>query len=142
MPPYASAQDLQDRYPEQDLVQLTDPAGAAIDVARLERSLADASAEIDGYLQGRYQLPLPQVPELLKLLACDIAMYRLQVLRPLGDIEDARARYKDAMRYLERVSTGAVQLGLSAADVPAPQTAGPEVRGAARTFTRDTMRGL
>lgn len=142
MPAYASALDLQDRYPERDLIQLTDPDGAVLDVARLDRALADASAEIDGYLQGRYQLPLSQVPQHLALLACDIAMYRLQVLRPLGDIEDARKRYEDALHYLRQVARGEVQLGLSEQGVAAPQGSGPEVISSTRTFTRESMRGL
>lgn len=142
MPAYAIAQDLQDRYPEQDLIQLTDPDGVVLDVGRLDRALADASDEIDGYLQGRYQLPLAEVPKHLKLLACDIALYRLLVLRPLGDIEDARKRYEDALRYLRQVSRGEVQLGLSAQDVAAPQGSGPEMISPTRVFDRDGMRGF
>lgn len=139
---YASASDLLDRYPEQDLVQLTDPAGAELNPVKLERALADASSEIDGYLLGRYLLPLVQVPEILRLLACDIAMYRLQALRPMAGIEDARKRYEDATRYLKLVSTGEVQLGLSTADAPAQQGAGPEVVSSRRTFSRTSMKGL
>lgn len=139
---YASAQDLQERYPERDLIQLTDADGEQLDVARLERALADASAEIDGYLQGRYTLPLAKPPQHLTLLACDIAMYRLQVLRPLGDIEDARERYEDALRYLRQVARGEVQLGLSEDGVAAPQGSGPEMISPRRTFTRDAMRGF
>lgn len=139
---YASAQDLQDRYPESDLQQLTDPAGQVVVVARLERALGDAAAEIDGYLQGRYPLPLPQVPEVLKLLACDIAMYRLQALRPMNSLEDARKRYEDAVAFLRRASRGEVQLGLSQEQAPAQEAAGPEFVGAVRTFDRTSMRGL
>lgn len=139
---YASAQDLQDRYPERDLAQLTDPNGAVVNTAKLSRALADASDEIDGYLQGRYTLPLSQVPKVLKVLACDIAMYRLQVLRPADDIEDARNRYKDAIAYLGKVAKGDVQLGLSAEDAPAPQSSGPEMITSARTFSRAAMGGF
>lgn len=139
---YASAKDLRDRYPERDLIQLTDEDGETLDCSRLTRALDDASAEIDGYLQGRYSLPLHQAPEHLALLACDIAMYRLQVLRPLGDIEDARARYEDALRYLRQVARGEVQLGLSEDGHAARQGAGPEMISPRRTFSRDQMRGF
>lgn len=141
MAPYASVQDLQDRYPQRDLAQLTDPDGLVVDAAKLERALAGASAVIDGYLQGRYPLPLAQVPEVLVEYACDVAMYRLQTLRPADDIEDARARYRDVIRYLEQVSRGDLQLGLSPADQPAQQSAGPEVLSPGRQFSRGSMRG-
>jgi phage gp36-like protein len=91
---YATPEDLLARYPERDLAQLTDPAGQGIDYGRLRAALADASAEID-----RYNPALS--PEELRRLCCDIAVYRLMLLRPTGDIEDARRRYEDALRVLE-----------------------------------------
>lgn len=139
---YASVQDMVDRYPERDLIQLTDENGVELDAVRLERALADASAEIDGYLQGRYVLPLQEVPKILTLVACDIAMYRLQVLRPTGGIEDARARYDDALRYLRQVSKGEVQLGLSDEDRAAPEGSGPEMISPTRIFGRESMKGF
>lgn len=140
---YASAADLQDRYPMQDLAQLTgDPAGVTVDLDRLGTALADAAQEIDGYLVGRYVLPLQRVPAVLKLLACNIAMYQLQALRPMSSIEDARKRYEDAISYLTKVSKGTVQLGLSDSEEPAAQGSGPEWISATRMFSRDAMRGL
>lgn len=138
---YATPQHLQDRYPERDLVQLTDPNGVGVVAARLDGALKGAAAVINGYLQGRYPLPLAQVPEVLVEYACDIAMYRLQTLRPSDDIEDARARYKDAIRFLEQVSRGELQLGLSAANTPAAQSTGPEVIEGERHFGRGSTRG-
>jgi phage gp36-like protein len=139
---YATTDDLLERYPHRDLVQLTDPDGLELHVERLERALLGARAVIDGYLQARYPLPLAQVPEVLREYACDIAMYRLQTLRPADDIQDARSRYKDAIRYLEQVSSGTLQLGLSAEARPARQDGGPEVVAPARRFTREQMKGF
>jgi phage gp36-like protein len=138
---YASAQDLRDRYPDQDLIQLTDPEGQILQVDRLDSALRAAQSIIDGYLQGRYPLPLAQVPSSLVEYACDIAMYRLQTLRPADTLEDARARYKDAIKYLEQVSRGELQLGLSQEQQPAPQSGGPELIAPDRNFSRDSMRG-
>jgi phage gp36-like protein len=139
---YATAADLQARYPERDLIELTDPQAEELDPTKLERALADAAAEIDGYLQGRYVLPLQQPPKVLALYACDIAMYRLMTLRRSGDVEDARSRYDDAIRYLRSVSKGEVQLGISDAGHAAQQEAGPELITAPRRFSRDSMHGL
>jgi phage gp36-like protein len=104
------------RYPNRDLVQLTneDPTQTAINPSIIGQALADASAEIDGYLDGRFALPLNDVPTVLNRLACDVAMYRLQSLRPLHDMADARKRYEDAVELLVRVARGEVTLGLTA----------------------------
>ena len=41
-------------------------------------------------------------------------MYRLQSLRPLHGLEDARKRYEDAVAMLTKVAAGELTLGLSA----------------------------
>ncbi len=114
---YATPADLKARYEDVRLAELTDPLGAVTDDAKLTLALADASSEADGYLQGRFTLPIPtdQVPSALTQIVCDIAMYRLFSLRPLGDVEDARARYKDALSRLQKISDGDLDLGLSSA---------------------------
>ena len=128
--PYASIDDLINRYGEDELVQLTDRAGAGvIDAAVAQRALADAEAEIDGYLAARYRLPLPTVPPLLVRIACDIAVYRLLSLRRMGDIEDARSRYEDARRLLEALAKGLVALGLPA-NLPQDQRPAPSLAAA------------
>jgi len=47
---YAQPSDMIARYPNRDLVQLTneDPTQQAVDDSVLQQALADASAEIDG----------------------------------------------------------------------------------------------
>lgn len=139
---YATAQDLQDRYPEQDLAQLSDPSGVSVMTGTLTLALRDASDEIDGYLMGRYSLPLQQVPAVLTRVACDIAMYRLSALRPQAAIEDVRSRYVDAVKYLEKVSTGVVQLGLSAEETAPAQGSSIEVVSPPRLFSRSAMEGF
>ncbi|HYB92396.1 MAG TPA: DUF1320 domain-containing protein [Candidatus Binataceae bacterium] len=141
---YASPQDMINRYPNRDLVQLTneDPTAVTIDTAPLQQALSDASAEIDGYLEGRFALPLADPPAVLNRLATDIAMYRLQVLRPLHDLEDARRRYDDAIAMLGKVASGELTLGL-AADNHEPPVAGAAeaVEGPGRVFSRGSLKG-
>jgi phage gp36-like protein len=133
-----------ERYPNRDLVQLTneDPAATTVAAEALERALADASAEIDSYLEGRFRLPLGDPPAVLRRLAVEIAMYRLQALRPLGDVKDARARYDDAIAMLRRIARGEISLGLSPAGAAAPKSAPEEHdEGPRRVFGRDKLRG-
>ena len=96
---YAQPSDMIARYPNRDLVQLTneDPTQTVVNQIVLQQALADASAEIDGYLESRFTLPLSDPPAVLARLTCDVAMYRLQALRPLHDLAEARKRYEDAV---------------------------------------------
>jgi len=112
---YASPNDMIARYSNRDLVQLSneDPTQTAINTTTLQQALDDASAEINAYIDGRFTLPLGDPPVMLNRLTCDIAMYRLQSLRPLHDLADARRRYEDAIELLVRVACGEVTLGLA-----------------------------
>lgn len=110
---YCTRQDLERRYGERELIQLTDrdgSAGAVVD-AVLEEAIADAAAEIDGYLtDGGYALPLDPVPYLLTRRACSLTRFHLyDDLRPDTVREDAER----ARSWLERVATGAVRLALA-----------------------------
>lgn len=140
--PYATTQDLIDRFGEEELLQLADRDGdGVIDAAVVERAAADADAEIEGYLVGRYALPLESVPPVLSRIACDMARYHLY-----DDLatETVRTRYEDARRLLESIAAGKVQLGLPASAGAAPVSGSPEVDSdaPARVFTRDSLEGF
>ena len=141
---YATAQDVINRYPNRDLVQLTneDPTATTVNTTPITQALADASAEIDGYIESRFTLPLTDPPAVLNRLATDIAMYRMQSLRPLHDLEDARKRYDDAVAMLSKVASGDLTLGLSA-DNQEPPTAETEetLQGPRRIFSRRKLKG-
>lgn len=114
---YATITHLTERYLERDLRHITDPDAQAVNVLRSETALQDASDEIDTHLGARYILPLQsitgEVSESNKILArisCDIAIYRLQVLRAADDIKDARQRYNDAIKVLEKIANGELVL--------------------------------
>ncbi len=110
---YATQQDMIDRFGQAELVQLTDRYNTgSIDATVLGQHLADADNKIDGYLEGRYTLPLAVVPKSLARIACDITRY---FLHDNAATEEVRARYEDATRYLEKVSEGKITLGLSSA---------------------------
>jgi phage gp36-like protein len=150
---YALPSDMAARYPNRDLVQLTneDPTQTTVNDTVLQQALDDASAELDGYLESRFALPLSDPPAVLNRLACDIAMYRLQALRPLHDLADARKRYEDAVELLVRVARGEVTLGLAADNLEPPLAQGAVVTQAggdpggvlpARIFDRGSLKGF
>lgn len=116
---YCTQADLVTRFGNDEILQLSDKARVGeIDSEVVNRAIDDASAEIDGYLAGRYRLPLSAVPALLTLYACDIARYRLF---EDGAYEQVIERYNNALRYLRDVAQGKVQLFVADADVPANQ---------------------
>jgi phage gp36-like protein len=114
---YASIDDLKSRVSDHDLKDLSDEDGQEINEDKLNAALLDASREIDSSLATRYALPLDPTaegvyPDILIRICCDIALYRLQGLRPLQNLEDTRVRYKDARDDLKSIRSGGLQLGV------------------------------
>lgn len=141
--PYATAQDLIDRFGEPELIQLTDDAGTGeVDQARAEQALADASATIDSYLRPRYRLPLASVPVRLVNLASDIARFLLQHGGDRIPTEQAGKAHDRAIAFLKDVSKGLADLGLDATGSPAPESQGARLAGPPRAFSRDSMKGF
>lgn len=137
--PYATQQDMTDRFSEAELIQITnntDLAAVTVDTTRLQSALQDADAEIDARLQPHYALPLASVPRLLVNAACDIARYRLYDDRATDQVT---RRYEDAIKLIDRIGRGELQLGLDAAQQPTPSNAGAHVQGVPRTFGRDLL---
>ena len=93
---YAQVADMQARYPNRDLVQITneDPTQTTVNAAYLQTFLNDASFEIDSYLESRFALPLSDPPAVLTPFCCKIAMYHMQALRPIHDLKYAEEQYR------------------------------------------------
>lgn len=78
-------------------------------LAVINDRLLDADSVINGYLATRYTLPLAIVPRMVRLIACDLARHALyddQVT------ELIMARYRLAVRQLEALAKGQVNLGV------------------------------
>jgi phage gp36-like protein len=131
---YAAQADMETRFGDEELIQLTDRANTgAIDATVLGQALADANAEVDLYL-ARYNPPLPSVPPMLIVLACDIARYRLYDDAPTDAV---RQRYEDAVAKLRDIAAGKIDLG-QADGTPQPLGA-PQIDAPARVWSADTL---
>ena len=151
---YAIVTDMQARYPNRDLVQLTneDPTVTTVNTGFLTTFLNDASDEIDAYLESRFALPLTDPPAILTRLCCAIAMYHLNSLRPIHDLADTKDKYEKAIAFLQEVSDGKRTLGLSTdsqepADPANPAVVMDENFGSdpslpQRIFRRSTLKGF
>ena len=106
---------------------------------RLAEAMSDAEGEINSYLSSRYDLPLNTKHKLLEKVAADIVVYQLcnndQLLT-----DDRRARYKDAVKVLVRISKGEIMLGANTQQEV--DTLRASFSGETRQFTRANMEGL
>jgi len=139
---YSSQEDLIERFGESMLIDLTDlsmPATGQIDAAKIARALEDTDATIDGYLSGRYVLPLSQTPPMLRDLSLSIAIYKLHRDTSSDKIQKD---YNDALKTLVLVSNGTVRLDV--AGVQATTNGSNEVRTneTCRPFTADSLKGF
>lgn len=138
--PYATLQHLVARFEEDELVRLSDRENTgAINADVVASKLADADAEIDGYLAGRYTLPLTTVPEALRRIACDIARYHLYDDRVT---EAVQKRYDDAIKFLRMVAKSEVQLGVDTGGAAPVVSAGPQFYEGDQVFSRKSLRGF
>lgn len=131
---YCTQADIETRFGQLELAQLTDRTGAGVpDGVAVAAAIADASAEIDGYIAARYTLPLNAIPKIITRIAVDVALYQLFLARRMGATEEVRYRYTDARKMLENIAAGKLSLG-----VPSP--AQPEndivMTGAACAWSR------
>lgn len=138
---YCTQQNLIDRYGSPELVQITNPdnlAATTINVTVLNKAIADATAEIDGYLTG--YLPLSPVPANFERLACDITRYHLY-----DDLvtEQVKERYKNHISYLIKVAEGKISIAPDAAGaIDQPSEDVVTYQAAVTVFNEDALSGF
>lgn len=126
--PYCTQTDLIDRFGETEITQLSDRAGLGdLDSTVIDQAIADADAEINGYLSGRYAVPLASVPPVLVRIACDITRYWLFGQDVTVLVKD---RYDQAISYLVKVANGTITFGPE----PEAQTSAAIIQSDARVF--------
>lgn len=141
---YCTIDQLTDRYGATLLEALSDralvaPGAPGIDADLFTRAITDADALIDGYLLGRYQLPIDPAPTLLADLSQRVTIYFAH-----GQVapEKIRKDYDDAIRTLEKVAAGVIRLSVAGVE-PAASNGDGEVRVSEteRPMTVESMKG-
>jgi phage gp36-like protein len=137
---YATPQEMVAAFGFSEIRDLTDngePRLNDINQDVLAKALADASAMIDGYLVGRYQLPLASAPAVLGLYCRGVARYLLMTNQP---DERAKGDFAAAVQYLQRVASGAIGLLPPAAAGQVPAGIGPVVfETGQKVFAREDL---
>lgn len=150
--PFATIADIEARHPAELLVLAADETTGLRDDARVEASIASATAVMLLILKGRYASSElarldPESRDALKSLAIDITLYKvaLSFARSTDRLEKG---YETAIKRLEGLVAGKGGLSFegSGGDGAAPASAASPnevlIVAPERVFTRDRFRGL
>lgn len=109
---YCTIEDIETYVSTSTLIQLTsDYEQDEVDRVVAEEAIIYSSTLIDGYLRGRYTLPLDARFPLLRIVAIDLSVYRLYSRRMRDDMpEVVEANYKNAIKILQDIQKGAISL--------------------------------
>ncbi|WP_314140430.1 phage protein Gp36 family protein [Buttiauxella noackiae] len=138
---YATREDMVRLFGERECVSLTDRRYTGlIDDDVMNNSLIQASAEIDGYLCGRYPVPWADEPRVLVGKCCHITRYLLCGSDTQMTVA-IRERYEDTVRYLEKIAAGKITLGRTETGEVVRSGTGARVVSGSRVFGRDQTGG-
>lgn len=137
---YCTRADIGNAIPEMTLIQLSndDPAAMSPNENVIEDGVRQAEELVDGYLRGRYNLPLDPVPTVLRDAVVYLARHWLYQRRPEGALPDAvKDSRKDTIKLLESIRDGVVTLGMPTGHA-APEPGEIRVRVRKQQFSADT----
>lgn len=140
---YCNRTDIGNAIPELTLLQLSndDPAAQQPNESVIEDGIRQAEELVDGYLRGRYDLPLNPVPTVLRDAVVYLTRHWLYQRRPEGVVPDAvKDSRKDTIKLLESIRDGVVTLGMPAGQA-APEPGEVRVRSRRKQFTDDMWKG-
>lgn len=139
MSTFATVADMQARFEERDLIQLTDTDGAGvIDAAKIEQQLGSADAMIIGYIAARYRDTASFAGhQVLRDVACD---YAFSLLWRSDLPEWVAQRRSAAIGTLTAISKGTIKLDQGEEQAVARPDA-IIVSGPERNFSRDRLAG-
>jgi phage gp36-like protein len=110
-----------------------------------DEAVADACAEIDGYLAKRYSVPFAKTPQVVTKFAKDIALYNLVSRHGVDESEREKTyltRYNAAVAFLTKVAEGKIDIGVSEGNTVTEAAAtGFVMRSNGRIFSRESMKG-
>ena len=110
---YCAVEDIETQLSTPILIQLSsdDEGQDAIDRTVVDEAILYSSTLIDGYLRGRYTLPLNTHFPLLRILCIDLSIYRLYSRRMFNEMPQVIAdAYKNAIASLRDIQKGVISL--------------------------------
>ena len=144
---YCTLEDIRGHVPEARLVEITDDmnpnATGTVNVAVVEKAIAESSDIIDAYIGKRFKLPLPGIPSVLRPICVDLSIYNLyERVTELNVSDGMQLRYKNALSLLKGIAEGEVSIGIvPEEDIPETSFKVVSKTGDAQ-FTMESMRSL
>lgn len=138
---YCTRADIGKAIPELTLIQLSndDPTAELPDESVIEDGVRQAEELVDGYLRGRYDLPLDPVPSVLRDAVVYLTRHWLYQRRPEGAIPEAvKDSRKDTLKLLESIRDGVVTLGMPTGEA-APEPGKIRARARRQQFGDDLL---
>lgn len=109
-----------------------------------EQAVADADAEIDGYLAKRYKVPFAKTPQVINKFAKDIALttwYQEKEWTKTNREKTYLTRYNAAIAFLTKVAEGRISIGVSENNTEDAARIGFSMSNSPRLFSRGNMKG-
>lgn len=110
---YCTIENLKKAIDEQIIIDLSNdlnedsPAPTEINEDNVNKQIVKADARINGYLRGRYVIPLDPVPGEIEGISVDISLYFLYTRRPhRGVPKEIDDKFKDAIYLLKDIKKG------------------------------------
>lgn len=109
---YCTIDDIETQTSTPTLIQLTsDDEQEAVNRTVAQEAILYSSTLIDGYLRGRYSLPLDTRFPLLRILAIDLSIHRLYTRRMRDEMPEViENNYKNAISTLKDIQKGVISL--------------------------------
>ena len=109
---YCTIEDIETHTSTPTLIQLTSDDGQeVVDRVVAQEAILYSSTIIDGYLRGRYSLPLNTHFPLLRILAIDLSIHRLYTRRMRDEMPEViENNYKNAISTLKDIQKGVISL--------------------------------
>ena len=111
----------------------------------VEQAIADADAEIDGYLAKRYKVPFAKTPQVINKFAKDIALIQhglkeKEWMKTTGK-KHTLPDYNAAIAFLTKVAEGRISIGVSENNTEDAARIGFSMSNSPRLFSRGSMKG-
>lgn len=114
-----------------------DRTAETVDEVKINTALTDATGVIDGYVRGRYLVPIATPPKEIVRAACILARYDLAQGEATDPSEEMAKSRKDVVTWLENIAKELIHL-----DVPAAAPAGAAVGSGPRMSDRERIMSL
>ena len=125
---YCAVEDIETQLSTPTLIQLSSDDGQdEIDRTVVDEAILYSSTLIDGYLRGRYTLPLNTHFPLLRILCIDLSTYRLYSRRLFNEMPEVIAdAYKNAIATLRDIQKGIISLQAESEEIQETASFNPD----------------